>query len=99
VVANSAWADAYHRLLSVMIAIGAGGHALTLTLHQWINDALMAVFFLLVGLEIKRGAISTPISLSWLGRRRRVSVPAAVSLERLTHARERIRRPFVAAGR
>jgi len=58
VVANSAWADAYHRLLSVMIGIGAGGHALTLTLHQWINDALMAVFFLLVGLEIKREALA-----------------------------------------
>jgi Na+:H+ antiporter, NhaA family len=58
VVANSAWADAYHRLLSVMIAIGAGGHALTLTVHQWINDALMAVFFLLVGLEIKREALA-----------------------------------------
>jgi Na+:H+ antiporter, NhaA family len=58
VVANSKWADAYHRLLSVTITIGPGDHALALTVHQWINDALMAVFFLLVGLEIKREALA-----------------------------------------
>jgi NhaA family Na+:H+ antiporter len=54
VVANSAWADAYHRFWATPI----GGHGLSLTLHQWINDGLMAVFFLLVGLEIKREALA-----------------------------------------
>ena len=58
VVANSGWADAYHRLLATTIAIAAGGHGLSLTVHQWINDGLMAVFFLLVGLEIKREALA-----------------------------------------
>ena len=58
VVANSRWANAYHSLLSVTITIGPTDHALALTVHQWINDALMSVFFLLVGLEIKREALA-----------------------------------------
>ena len=58
VVANSAWADVYHRLWATPVVIAGGGHELSLTLHQWINDGLMAVFFLLVGLEIKREALA-----------------------------------------
>src|SRR6266850_3775239 len=56
-VANSPWADAYHRFWTTPVAVVGGGHTLSLTLHQWINDGLMSVFFLLVGLEIKREAI------------------------------------------
>ncbi len=55
VVANSPLQDAYHHLLEAKF----GG----LSIHHWINDGLMAVFFLMVGLEIKRemvgGALST----------------------------------------
>lgn len=58
VVANSPWAEAYHRLLAMPLAVSANGHGLSLTAHQWINDGLMAIFFLLVGLEIKREAIA-----------------------------------------
>jgi NhaA family Na+:H+ antiporter len=57
-VVNSPWADAYHRLWTTPVAVVGGGHTLSLTLHQWINDGLMSVFFLLVGLEIKREAIA-----------------------------------------
>lgn len=52
--ANSSAADSYHHLWEREFTLGIAPYALTLSLHAWINDALMAVFFLLVGLEIKR---------------------------------------------
>jgi NhaA family Na+:H+ antiporter len=57
-VANSPWANAYHRLWATPIVILGFGHALSLSLRQWINDGLTTVFFLLVGLEIKREVIA-----------------------------------------
>jgi NhaA family Na+:H+ antiporter len=57
VLANSPLADAYQRLWQIRLTFGIASHPLSLTLHQWINDGLMAVFFLLVGLEIKRELI------------------------------------------
>ena len=64
VLANSPLAKAYERLWDIPRTVGIVDHSLSLTLHQWINDGLMAVFFLLVGLEIKRellaGELSSP---------------------------------------
>ena len=57
-IANSRWAEAYYHLWETPISIAVAERSFTLSLHQWINDALMAVFFLLVGLEIKREAIA-----------------------------------------
>jgi NhaA family Na+:H+ antiporter len=57
VLANSPLAEAYQRLWQIRLTFGTTEHSLSLTLHQWINDGLMAVFFLLVGLEIKRELI------------------------------------------
>ena len=57
VLANSPLAEAYERLWQIQLTFGIGEHSLSLTLHQWINDGMMAAFFLLVGLEIKRELI------------------------------------------
>jgi len=62
--ANSPWSQSYTDLWHTPLRIGVNGTALPLTLHQWINDGLMAIFFLVVGLEIKRellvGELSSP---------------------------------------
>lgn len=62
--ANSAWAPLYEGFLHLPAGLRLGPHGIEMSLHHWINDALMAVFFLLVGLEIKReilaGELSTP---------------------------------------
>ena len=62
--ANSAWSDSYAEFWDWHLRIGGGDYTLDKTLHFWINDALMAVFFLVVGLEIKRailvGELSSP---------------------------------------
>lgn len=62
--ANSPWAVSYHQLWEVQLAIGPADSPMRMSLHHWINDGLMAVFFLVVGLEIKRellvGELASP---------------------------------------
>jgi len=47
--ANSPWHDSYHHVWEMELNLGK----LELPIHAWINDALMALFFFLVGMEIK----------------------------------------------
>src|SRR5690606_30004498 len=60
--ANSALSDSYHHLWHVSLSVGLGEFVFDRPLHFWINDALMTVFFLVVGMEIRReiheGALS-----------------------------------------
>ena len=53
-LANSPLAGAYHHVLHMPIRLGVGAFSLELGLLHWINDGLMAVFFFVIGLEIKR---------------------------------------------
>ncbi len=54
VLANSPWASAVEAFWHTEMAVQIGGFTLREDLRHWINDGLMAIFFLLVGLEIKR---------------------------------------------
>jgi NhaA family Na+:H+ antiporter len=64
IVSNTGLSDAYHAFLDIPVSVRVGALKLDKPLLLWIDDGLMAVFFLLVGLEIKRelreGELSTP---------------------------------------
>jgi NhaA family Na+:H+ antiporter len=73
--ANSPLAHSYDALWHMPFSIGLGPLVFSKTLHFWINDVLMTVFFLVVGMEIRReiheGALSDP---------RQVALPVAAAL-------------------
>jgi len=52
--ANSPASESYHALWHMPLSIGVGDYQFSQSLHFWINDALMTVFFLVVGMEIRR---------------------------------------------
>ncbi|MEM6805938.1 MAG: Na+/H+ antiporter NhaA [Bacteroidota bacterium] len=52
--ANSPWADVYQSLWQYKVGFQSDGFALNKPLILWVNDGLMAIFFFLIGLEIKR---------------------------------------------
>ena len=73
--ANSPFAHSYHALWETPIALGVGSWSASLSLHAVINDGLMAVFFFLVGLEIKREVL-----VGELASVRKAALPVAAAL-------------------
>ena len=73
--ANSPFASAYADLWGTELAIDLGGLHLSESLLHWVNDGLMAVFFLVVGLEIKR-----EILVGELATLRRATLPIAAAM-------------------
>jgi Na+:H+ antiporter, NhaA family len=67
-IANSPWATSYFHLLHLETGPIFTPKLGPMTVHLWINDALMALFFMLVGLEIKREFVDGRLS-SWEDRR------------------------------
>jgi NhaA family Na+:H+ antiporter len=73
--ANSPWAAGYESFWSMHATIGVGDLRLSLALRDWVNDAAMALFFLVVGLEIKR-----EVTTGELRDRRSLAAPALGAL-------------------
>lgn len=64
IVANSPLSAAYHAILSEPLTLVYGGVGIDKPLLLWINDGLMAIFFFLVGLEVKREIMGGQLA-SW----------------------------------
>jgi NhaA family Na+:H+ antiporter len=60
--ANSPWAATYDHFWHTPVTVGFGHHPLTLSLAHWVNDGLMAIFFFVVGMEIKREVVLGELS-------------------------------------
>ena len=75
VLANSPWANQYFALANSYIGISWGETIFKLSLEHWIKDGLMAIFFFVVGLEIKRELVVGELSTF-----RQASLPVGAAL-------------------
>ena len=75
VLANGPLSSAYERFVQIPIGLAIGGWSLEMTLHHWINDGLMALFFFVVGLELKRELL-----VGELAKPRNAALPIAAAV-------------------
>ena len=73
--ANSPWSDSYESLWTTRLSITLGNGGVSLDLRHWINEGLMTLFFLVVGLEAKR-----ELDTGELRERQRLAIPVAAAL-------------------
>jgi NhaA family Na+:H+ antiporter len=73
--ANSRWAETYSEIAHTQIGLSWADDSFRLSVHHWINDGLMAVFFFVVGLEIKR-----EIVVGQLASAKRAILPVSAAL-------------------
>jgi Na+/H+ antiporter NhaA len=73
--ANSPWPDSYQTVWATKLSIRLGSHALSADLREWVNQGLMALFFLVVGLEAKR-----ELELGELRQRARIAIPVIAAV-------------------
>ncbi len=75
VLANGPLASAYEHFVHTLISLGIGSWKLEMSLHHWINDGLMALFFFVVGLELKREML-----VGELAKPRNAALPIAAAV-------------------
>ena len=75
IVTNAGFAEVYDNFLELPVSVHVGTLALDKTLVHWVNDGLMAIFFFLVGLEIKREVLEGNLS-----SRDQIVLPAVAAL-------------------
>jgi NhaA family Na+:H+ antiporter len=62
ILANSPFEAAYHQFWNHTLSIGYDTYVVSKSLHQWINDGLMSIFFFVIGLELKREVLAGELS-------------------------------------
>src|SRR5215210_7989644 len=72
--ANSPWSESYESLWTTTLSIRLGSESISMDLRHWVNEGLMTLFFLVVGLEAKR-----ELDLGALRERRRIAIPVVAA--------------------
>ncbi|MFC5669739.1 Na+/H+ antiporter NhaA [Streptomyces incanus] len=73
--ANSSWSDAYTSLWHTDLSLSLGNAELSMSLEHWVNDGLMALFFFVIGLEVRY-----EVSVGELNSRSRIMIPALAGI-------------------